>query len=56
MQIIITAVFIDNNRYKLAINGFNHLLVVKQSGFKHFFRLVDISDVECLIFIHIYNL
>lgn len=40
----------------LAINGFNHLLVVKQSGFKHFFRLVDISDVECLIFIHIYNL
>lgn len=40
----------------LAINGFNHLLVIKQSGFKHFFRLVDISDVECLIFIHIYNL
>lgn len=40
----------------LAINGFNHLSVVKQSGFKHFFRLVDISDVECLIFIHIYNL
>lgn len=40
----------------LAINGFNHLLVVKQSSFKHFFRLVDISDVECLIFIHIYIL
>lgn len=40
----------------LVINGFNHLLVVKQSSFKHFFRLVDISDVECLIFIHIYNL